>query len=144
MRSWPVPVAPDKALRVVGEQPAGVDRKLRVSPGEAVRIFTGAPMPEGADAVVMQEDVRADGSEIFINTEVEVGEFVRRRGSDLIEGQKILAAGERIRPQTLALMAAQGFGDVDVGGEVRVAIITTGDELVRPGESLGAGANLRE
>jgi molybdopterin molybdotransferase len=125
--------------RVVGEQPAGVDRKLRIAAGEAVRVFTGAPMPEGADAVIMQEDVRRAGSEIFINAEVEPGEFVRRRGSDLSEGQKIIEAGERIRPQTLALLAAQGFGEIDVGGEVRAAIITTGDELVRPGGSLGSG-----
>ena len=101
-------------------------------------------MPEGADAVVMQEDVRTAGSEIFINTEVEAGEFVRRRGSDLTEGQKILAAGERIQPQTLALLAAQGFGDIEVGGEVRAAIVTTGDELIPPGGSLEAGTNLRK
>ena len=125
--------------RVVGEQPAGVDRKLRIAAGEAVRVYTGAPMPEGADAVVMQEEVRRDGSEIFINAEVESGEFVRRRGSDLSEGQKIIEAGERIRPQTLALLAAQGLAEIDVGGEVRAAIITTGDELVPPGGSLGAG-----
>ena len=128
-----------QSQRVIGEQPAGVDRKLRIAAGEAVRVFTGAPMPEGADAVVMQEDVRRDGSEIFINAEVEPGEFVRRRGSDLSEGQKIIEAGERIRPQTLALLAAQGLAEIDVGGEVRAAIITTGDELVRPGGSLGAG-----
>jgi molybdopterin molybdotransferase len=125
--------------RVVGEQPAGVDRMLRIAAGEAVRVFTGAPLPEGADAVVMQEDVRRDGSEIFINAEVERGEFVRRRGSDLSEGQKIIEAGERIRPQTLALLAAQGLAEIDVGGEVRATIITTGDELVPPGGSLGAG-----
>jgi molybdopterin molybdotransferase len=130
---------PGQGQRVIGEQPAGVDRKLRVAAGEAVRIFTGAPMPEGADAVIMQEDVRRDGSEIFLNAEVEPGEFVRRRGSDLSEGQKILEAGERIRPQTLALLAAQGLAEIDVGGAVRAAIITTGDELVQPGGSLGAG-----
>jgi molybdopterin molybdotransferase len=128
-----------QSQRVVGEQPAGVDRKLRVAAGEAARVFTGAPIPEGADAVVMQEDVRRDGSEIFINTDVEPGEFVRRRGSDLSEGQKILSVGERIRPQTLASLAAQGFAEIEVGGEVRGAIITTGDELVQPGGSLAAG-----
>ncbi len=84
-----------QSQRVVGEQPAGVDRKLRIAPGEAVRIFTGAPMPEGADAVVMQEDVRRDGSEIFINAEVEPGEFVRRRGSDLSRGAKNSLSGRK-------------------------------------------------
>src|SRR5437870_1735065 len=66
-------------LRVVGEQAAGVDRKLRVGNGEAVRVFTGAAMPEGADAVVMQEDVTRDGAAIVVNTEIETGEFVRQR-----------------------------------------------------------------
>src|SRR5205814_8621041 len=99
---------------------AGVDRKLRIAPGEAVRVFTGAPMPDGADAVVMQEDVRLDGSEIFVNAEVEPGEFVRRRGSDLSEGQKIVEAGERIRPQTLALLAAQGLAEIDEIGRAHV------------------------
>jgi molybdopterin molybdotransferase len=130
---------PGQSQRVIGKQPAGLDRNLRVAAGEAVRVFTGAPLPEGADAVVMQEDVRREGGKIFLNTKVEPGEFVRRRGSDLSEGQKILEAGERIRPQTLALLAAQGLAEIDVGGEVRAAIITTGDELVSPGGSLGAG-----
>lgn len=128
-----------KPQRLTGEQPAGVDRGLRVEPGEAVRVFTGAPIPSGADAVVMQEDVRAEGEQIFVNTNVEPGEFIRRRGCDLTEGQKIVEAGTRIRPQTLALLAAQGFAEVKVGGTVRAAIISTGDELVRPGERLGPG-----
>jgi molybdopterin molybdotransferase len=128
-----------QSQRVVGEQPAGIDLKLRIAGGEAIRIFTGAPMPEGADAVIMQEDVRRAGLEIFVNAEVEPGEFVRRRGSDLSEGQKILAAGERIKPQMLALLAAQGIAEIDVGGEVRAAIITTGDELVPPGGARADG-----
>ncbi|MDP9254708.1 MAG: molybdopterin molybdotransferase MoeA [Verrucomicrobiota bacterium] len=126
-------------LRVVGEQAAGVDRKLRVGNGEAVRVFTGAAMPEGADAVVMQEDVTRDGAEIVVNTEVETGEFVRQRGCDLSEGQKILEAGDRLRPQTQALLAAQGFSDIEVGGEVRAAVVSTGDELVRSGDALQPG-----
>src|SRR5438309_8562447 len=77
-------------LRITGEQPAGLDRRLHVSAREAVRIFTGAPLPAGADAVVMQEDVTVAGAEIIINTAVEQGEFVRRRGCDVSEGQKIL------------------------------------------------------
>ncbi|MDP9005140.1 MAG: molybdopterin molybdotransferase MoeA [Verrucomicrobiota bacterium] len=128
-----------KTLRVIGEQSAGLDRKLRIVAGEAVRIFTGAPLPDGADAVVMQEDVQREGAAVFVNTKVESGEFVRRRGSDLSVGQKILEAGERIRPQTLALLASQGLAEVDVGGEVRASIVTTGDELVAPGRSLEAG-----
>ena len=74
-------------LHVIGEQPAGVDRKLRVSNGEAIRIFTGAPMPAGANAIVMQEDVARTGDEIVVNIDVDVDEFVRKRGCDLGEGQ---------------------------------------------------------
>jgi len=126
-------------LRVTGEQPAGRDRQLRVSPGEAVRIFTGAPMPSGADAIVMQEDVTRDRDEIAINTDVEAGEFIRQRGCDLAEGQRIVAKGQRLRAATIALLASQGFAEVTVGGEVNAAIISTGDELVKPGEKLEPG-----
>ena len=128
-----------KRLRVIGEQPAGVDRQLRVFNGNAIRIFTGAPMPAGADAIVMQEDVTRDGDEIVVNADVEGDEFVRKRGCDLGEGQKIVAKGERIRATTLALLASQGFAEVNVGGDVRAAILSTGDELAKPGEKLQPG-----
>jgi molybdopterin molybdotransferase len=126
-------------LKVIGEQPAGPDRRLRISPDEAVRIFTGAPIPAGADAVVMQEDTTREGDEIVINVDVDPGEFVRRRGSDLAEGQKILARGERLRPATIALLASQGFADVTIGGEANAAIVSTGDEIVMPGRKLDQG-----
>ena len=126
-------------LRVIGEQPAGPDRKLRIGAGETVRIFTGAPIPQGADAIVMQEDVTRDGTEISLNVDVEAGEFVRRRGCDLAEGQMMLARGERIRPATVALLASQGFADVTVGGKASAAVISTGDELVKPSEELQPG-----
>jgi molybdopterin molybdotransferase len=126
-------------LCVIGEQPAGPDRKLRVTDGEAIRIFTGAPVPQGADAIVMQEDVTRHGTDIGVNVEVEPGEFVRRRGCDLAEGQMILARGERIRAVTVALLASQGFTDVIVGGQVTAAVISTGDELVESGEELHPG-----
>jgi molybdopterin molybdotransferase len=126
-------------LKVIGEQPAGVDRELRVSPGEAVRIFTGAAIPAGADAVVMQEDTKREGDKIVVNVGVDPGEFIRRRGCDLAEGQKILARGDRIRSTTVALLASQGFKDVAIGGEVNAAIISTGDEIVMPGKKLNRG-----
>ncbi len=136
-------------LRVAGEQPAGVDRKLRVLNGETVRIFTGAPIPDGADAVVMQEDVTREGDptsqtygaagEIIVNVEVAPGDFVRRRGCDLGEGQKILSAGDRITAAISALLVSQGVDDVAIGGEARAAIISTGDELARPRTKLQPG-----
>ena len=128
-----------RRLLVDYAQSAGVDRKLRVSNGNTVRIFTGAPMPAGADAVVMQEDVTREGDEIVINVDVEVDEFVRKRGCDLGEGQKILGKGDRIVATKLALLASQGFAQVSVGGEVRAAIISTGDELAKPGEKIQPG-----
>jgi molybdopterin molybdotransferase len=126
-------------LRVIGEQPAGPDRKLRVSDGKAVRMFTAAPLPEGADAIVMQEDVTRHGTEISVNVDVEAGEFIRRRGCDLIEGQLILARGERIPAARLALLASQGLGNVNVGGQATAAVISSGDELMKSGEELQPG-----
>jgi molybdopterin molybdotransferase len=79
------------------------------------------------------------GSQIFANTPVETGEFIRRRGCDLSEGQKIVEAGTRLRAQHLALLASQGIAEIEVGGELRVAIVSTGDELVAPGGNLSAG-----
>jgi molybdopterin molybdotransferase len=126
-------------LKVIGEQPAGADRRLRISPGEAVRIFTGAPIPAGADAVVMQEDTTREGEEVVVNVDVDPSEFVRPRGCDLAEGQKILARGERLRSTTMALLASQGFADVTIGGEVNAAIVSTGDEIVMSGKKLDQG-----
>ena len=126
-------------LRVTGEQPAGRDRKLRVCPGETVRIFTGAPIPGGADSVIMQEDVTRLDDDIVVNTDVAAGEFVRSRGCDLAEGQTILGKGARIGAAQLALLASQGFNDVAIGGEVSAAILSTGDELVIPGGALEPG-----
>ena len=126
-------------LKVIGEQPAGADRQLRISPGETARIFTGATIPAGADAVVMQEDVTREGDQIVVNVDIDSGEFIRRCGCDLAEGQKILLRGERIRATTIALLASQGFTDVTTGGEVNAAIISTGDEVVTPGTELHRG-----
>jgi molybdopterin molybdotransferase len=126
-------------LQVIGEQPAGTDRELRISPGHAIRIFTGAPIPAGADAVVMQEDTTRERDGVVVNVDVDVGEFIRRRGCDLAEGQKILARGDRIRPATIALLASQGFSHVAIGGEVSAAIVSTGDEIVMPGRKLDRG-----
>lgn len=126
-------------LKVIGEQPAGADRQLRISPGETARIFTGATIPAGADAVVMQEDVTREGDQIVVNVDIDSGEFIRRCGCDLAEGQKILLRGERIRATTIALLSSQGFTDVTIGGEVNAAIISTGDEVVTPGTELHRG-----
>ena len=127
-------------LKVIGEQPAGPDLDLQLRAGEAIRIFTGAPMPAGADAVVMQEDTERDGDCVTILEAVDsVGEFVRFRGSDLCEGQRILATGDRLSPQRIGLLASQGLEDVLVGKIPSVGVLSTGDELIEVGQPLGAG-----
>jgi len=127
-------------LKIVGEQPAGISKDLSLSRGEAVRIFTGAPMPIGGDAVVMQEETLREGDFVLIQAEkVSVGEFVRKAGADLAVGQQILKRGDRLRPATLGLLASQGIESVRVGARARVAIITTGDELAAPGQPLRPG-----
>lgn len=120
-------------LQVTGEQPAGLDRRLQVSPGCAVRIFTGAPMPAGADAVIMQEDVRREGDHIICTDPVVVGENIRRASADLCQGQMVLRAGEKITPGRLAVLASQGLEKVRVHTRPRVAVLSTGDELIPPG-----------
>src|SRR5215471_16459166 len=130
----------DTRLKIVGEQPAGVSKNLSLSAGEAIRIFTGAPMPKGADAVVMQEETQREGDFILVRTkQISEGDFVRQAGADLAVGQQIIKRGDRLGPTTLALLASQGIRSVTVGKGAEVAIVTTGDELVAPGKKLHAG-----
>jgi molybdopterin molybdotransferase len=127
-------------LKIVGDQPAGVSRDLRVRPSQAVRIFTGAPLPAGANAVVMQEETERADDFVLIRTDcVSPGEFVRIAGGDLAVGQQILRRGDRLSPVTLPLLASQGVEFIDVHEIPRVAIVTTGDELVDPGTELRPG-----
>lgn len=132
-------VQPTGRLLVRGEQPAGVDRGLILQPGEAIRIFTGAPIPAGADAVLMQEDVTRDGQYIMSNQTIAPGEFVRRQGCDLATGQRLAERGDRVTPTLLALLASQGLKSIPAGGAVKAAIISTGDELTEPGQALQPG-----
>jgi len=126
-------------LRVVEEQAAGVDRGLLLPMASAIRIFTGAPLPEGADAVVMQEDVERDGDEIVIHDEVAAGQFIRRKGSDVCAGQVLLRRGDLITPARAGLLASQGRVQVDVLAAPRAGLLSTGDELVPPGQPLHPG-----
>jgi molybdopterin molybdotransferase len=126
-------------LAVVGEQSAGADQQLQVKSGTTVRIFTGAPLPECADAVLMQEDAERSGDEIIVRAELQPGENVRLRGGDLCEGQKIGEPGMRLNAQRLALVASQGLSRVTAYRRPRVSVVVTGSELRKPGASLGPG-----
>ncbi len=110
-----------------------------LEPGSAARIFTGAPVPPGADAVVMQEQTERHGDVVEIRAGVKPGQNIRRAGEDIDVGQTILEAGCRLRPQELGLAATAGIGELPVFRRVRVAIFSTGDELLEPGEPLTPG-----
>jgi molybdopterin molybdotransferase len=126
-------------LMVVGEQAAGADRRLRVAAGEAIRIFTGAPVPAGTGAIVMQEDVKRTGDQIVLTEAAGPGEYIRRAGLDVARGQRLVRPGEKLTAQRLGLLASQGLGNVEVIRSARVAILATGDELRPAGEPLGPG-----
>jgi len=107
--------------------------------GSAARIFTGAPMPDGADAVVMQEMTEADGDAVVIKAAPKTGEWVRYIGQDIKQGAVVLQAGQRLRPQDCGLAASVGIGSLPVMRRVKLGLFFTGDELVMPGDPLPPG-----
>ncbi len=111
-----------------------------LQPGSAARIFTGAPIPAGADAVVMQERCEHGEGGVVINQVPKSGENIRRAGEDIAAGADILPAGVKLRPQEIALAASAGLPELPVYRRVRVGMFFTGDELVQPGEPLPPGA----
>ncbi len=110
-----------------------------LAPATAARIFTGAPVPEGADAVVMQEMCVAEGDHVTINTVVKSGSNVRCAGEDIQQGSVVLNAGKRLRAQELGLLASVGLATFNVKQKLKVATFFTGDEIVTPGQPLKAG-----
>lgn len=124
-------------LRVIGEAAAGRAWTGTLGAGEALRIFTGAPVPEGADRVVMQEDMARDGDRVTLTGRVG-RTHIRPRGSDFAQGET-LPAGRRLSAADLALLAAMNVPRVTVARHPRVAVLAGGDELVRPGEIPGPG-----
>jgi molybdopterin molybdotransferase len=124
----------EQTFPVVGRVQAGASVLGSIAPGDAVRIFTGAPMPEGADTVFMQEDVRIDETgKVVLPKGLKAGANVRPAGEDIDAGTRALPAGQRLRPQDIALAAAFGFTHIEVRRRVRVAVFSTGNELVSPG-----------
>jgi molybdopterin molybdotransferase len=126
-------------LRVVDRVAAGSVPARPVGPGEAARIFTGAPLPEGADAVVPQEEVRVEGEGVVIPQPVAPGTFVRPRGEDVRAGERVLEPGRPLGPAEIGLLATLGHNPVRVYRRPRVAILSTGDELVELGGEPGPG-----
>jgi molybdopterin molybdotransferase len=124
----------DQSLPLAGRIQAGAAAGEAITPGHAVRIFTGAPMPDGADTVFMQEDVRIDDAgRLVLPPGLKAGANVRPAGEDIALGTAALPAGRRLRPQDIALAAAFGLTQVKVRRRIRVAVFSTGDELVSPG-----------
>jgi molybdopterin molybdotransferase len=127
---------PGTVLKVIGEAAAGHGFGGTVGPGEAVRIFTGAPVPEGVTHVILQEEVGRDGEAITLGENIGTGDNIRPMGGDFRKGE-VVPAPRRLRPADLALLAAMNIGTVPVHRRPQVALIATGDELVMPGEVPG-------
>jgi len=128
-----------RELKVVGSSFAGKPFTGEMNAGEAVRIMTGAVMPESADLVILQEQVLVEGDRISIDARHKRGQHVRAAGEDIPLGATVLPAGRRLTPSDLGLIASLGFGEVTVVRRPRVAFFSTGDELRSIGEPLGRG-----
>jgi len=130
------------ALRLIGKAAAGEVFKGKIEAGTCVRLFTGSPMPNGADAVVMQEDARPDPArpdQVWILDTVKTGENVRLRGEDVKRGAELVPEGNRLTAGRIALLAAAGVSEIKAARQPRVALLATGSELVESGQPLSPG-----
>ena len=130
----------EKRLVVVDRIAAGHVARHAIEPGQAIRIFTGAPMPAGADTVFMQEDCRVEGDGVVVPSGLQRGANRRLAGEDMSAGALALPAGRRLAAQHVALLAALGLDRLEVRRRVRVALFSTGDEIVEPGSALPLAA----
>jgi molybdopterin molybdotransferase len=129
-----------KPLMIDGYIPAGGTAcGLGASPGKAIRIMTGAPVPKGCDAIVPFEETEEADGHVLIKGRVRAGDHLRVRGEDVQKGEVVISAGSVLRPAEINMLASFGYQQVAVVGRPRVAILSTGDELVEPGEALGPG-----
>jgi molybdopterin molybdotransferase len=126
-------------LRLTGRAAAGHATPRPLGPGEAARIFTGAVMPEGADSCIMQEDVEVTGEFVVLPPGLKAGANTRKAGEDLQAGETAARTGARLRPQELAAIASTGRDRIRCYRRLRIALISTGDEIVRPGAALAHG-----
>ncbi|WP_323013074.1 gephyrin-like molybdotransferase Glp [Devosia sp.] len=130
-------VRPGVPLTLVGTSQAGAGFTGTLKPGEAVRIFTGAPVPEGADTVIMQEEARLSEAGVSFATPAQRGHSIRPLGNDFVRGQTLVSAGERLTPMQLSVAAAANLSHLQLARLPRIALLATGDELVPPGAPLG-------
>ena len=126
-------------LKVIGQSRAGEPFNGKVGKGEAVRIFTGAVVPSGADSIVIQENTTSHEGSVTVNEGVAAGKFIRKAGMDFNEGEVLLYAGDAVTSNRLALAASMNHAKVPVFRKPVIALISTGDELVMPGSATGAG-----
>ncbi len=130
-------------LPVTARIAAGARDVAPLAPGTAVRIFTGAPVPDGADTIVMQEDCTLDETAspviIAIPSGLKKGANLRRAGEDMVAGEMLVAARTRLRPQEIAALASAGFADIDVYARLRIGLVSSGDEIKRPDGKLDTG-----
>ena len=124
-------------LRIIAEIPAGAGFSGMLDKGEAARIFTGAPLPEGADTIVIQEDTERDGETVRVVEGAKLGTYVRRAGLDFADGEVLLHKGTRLSPRHVGLAAAMNRPWLFVHRRPRIGILSTGDEVVMPGEPIG-------
>ncbi len=127
------------ALRVIGSAPAGHPFDGSVGPGETVRLFTGSVVPQGADAILLQEDATATGTGVRVNEAVAAGRHIRRAGQDFAKGDAVVPAGRRLTARDIGLAAAANHPWLTVHRRPRVAILATGDEIAMPGEPIPVG-----
>jgi len=130
----------DTRLKIVGRLAAGARANLMLNPGEAIRIFTGAAMPNGADTVFMQEDVKVEGDSVVVPSGLALGANRRLAGEDVPAGHVVIPAGTVLEAQHVALLAALGLTEIAVRRRLKVAIFSTGDEVVEPGSARGGAA----
>lgn len=139
VRGADLPRETEQAFPIAGRIQAGASASAAIAAGEAVRIFTGAPMPAGADTVFMQEDVRVDAAgKVVLPPGLKAGANVRPAGEDTPAGHSALLAGRQLRPQDIALIAAFGLTRIEVKRRLRIAVFSTGNEVVSPGAPRGA------
>lgn len=130
---------PDGARLPISQRIAAGHPGEPLAPGTCARIFTGAPMPVGADAVVMQEEVKLEDDTAVFSRQVRAGENVRPRANDIAQGSVVLETGTRLKPQMVGLLASLGIPEVLAVRRLRVALLNTGDEIVEPGQPLAPG-----